>query len=57
MVKFAPICASQDDLFALDEGGNVYQYNFKTKTWAKLAADRDRGQENLAARVRTLAIR
>ena len=57
MVKFAQICASQDDLFALDEGGNVYQYNFKTKTWAKLEADRDRGQENRDVRVRTLAIR
>src|SRR5437773_12548114 len=51
------ICASEDALLALDEGGNVYQYNFERNTWAKLAADRDRGQENLDARVRTLAIR
>jgi hypothetical protein len=41
----------------IDEDGNVYQYNFERNTWAKLAADRDRGQENLDARVRTLAIR
>ena len=57
MVKFAQICASQDDVFALDEDGNVYQYNFNTKTWAKLAADRDRDGENGDFRVRRLAIR
>ena len=39
-VKFIQICASQDDLFALDEEGNVYQYNFNVKTWAKLVASR-----------------
>src|SRR5216684_4517938 len=49
------ICSPQDALVARDEGGNVYQYNFKRNTWAKLAADGDRGQENLDARVRTLA--
>lgn len=39
-VRFIQICASQDDLFALDEDGNVYQYNFSAKTWAKLVASR-----------------
>lgn len=28
MVKLIQICASQDDLFGLDEDGTVYQYNF-----------------------------
>jgi hypothetical protein len=40
MAKFIQICASQDDLFALDEEGNIYQYNFNAKTWVKLVADR-----------------
>jgi hypothetical protein len=40
MAKFIQICASQDDLFALDEDGDVYQYNFNTKTWLKLVASR-----------------
>jgi hypothetical protein len=39
-VRFIQICASQNDLFALDEDGNVYQYNFSAKTWAKLVASR-----------------
>ena len=38
--KFIQICASQNDLFALDEEGNIYQYNFNTKAWAKLVASR-----------------
>lgn len=38
--KFIQICASQDDLFALDEEGNIYQYNFSVKTWVKLVASR-----------------
>ena len=40
VTKFIQICASQDDLFALDEEGNVYQYNFNAKTWVKLVASR-----------------
>ena len=36
--KFIQICASRDDLFALDEEGNIYQYNFNVKSWAKLVA-------------------
>ena len=42
MAKFIQICASQDDLFALDEEGDVYQYNFNTKEWVKLAQSRSR---------------
>jgi hypothetical protein len=39
--KFIQICASQNDLFALDEHGNIYRYNFSTKAWATLDADVD----------------
>jgi hypothetical protein len=40
MTKFIQICASQDDLFALDGEGDVYQYNFTAKTWIKLIPSR-----------------
>lgn len=40
VAKFIQICASQDDLFALDEGGSIFQYNFNTKTWMELLAGR-----------------
>ncbi len=40
MAKFIQICASQDDLFALDDAGNIYQYNFNAQTWVKLAVGR-----------------
>ena len=36
MAKLIQICASQNDLFALDGDGVVYQYNFKTSRWTKL---------------------
>lgn len=36
MTRFIQICASQNNLFALDDGGNVYQYHFNVKTWARL---------------------
>ena len=39
--KFIQICASQNDLFALDERGSIYRYNFSTKAWATLEADVD----------------
>ncbi|MGH7277689.1 MAG: hypothetical protein ACREJG_03290 [Candidatus Rokuibacteriota bacterium] len=42
MSIFIQICASQDDLFALDEKGDVYQYNFHTKTWVQLAESRSK---------------
>jgi hypothetical protein len=38
--KFIQICASQNDLFGLDGEGDVYQYNFTSRTWEKLAASR-----------------
>jgi len=37
---FIQICASQNDLFALDKEGHIYQYNFNAKTWVKLGASR-----------------
>lgn len=40
LTKFIQICASQNDLFALDEGGDIFQYNFNAKTWVKLVASR-----------------
>ena len=40
MSKFIQLCASHDDLFALDGDGDVYQYNFTTKTWIKLIPSR-----------------
>lgn len=40
MAKFIQICASQNDLFALDEQGNIYQYNFTAEAWEKLVASR-----------------
>jgi hypothetical protein len=38
--KFIQMCASQNDLFALDEEGNIYRYNFNAKAWIKLGASR-----------------
>jgi hypothetical protein len=38
--QFIQICASQNDLFALDKDGNIYQYNFNAKAWIKLGASR-----------------
>jgi hypothetical protein len=37
MKRLTQICASYNDLFGLDEDGEVYQYNFNTNAWAKLA--------------------
>jgi hypothetical protein len=37
MTKFIQICASQNDLFALDQDGGIHQYDFNTKTWTPLA--------------------
>ncbi|HEV3349103.1 MAG TPA: hypothetical protein VHC93_18560 [Methylomirabilota bacterium] len=48
MTRFIQLCASQNNLFALDEEGHVYQYHFNVRTWVKLAATRDL-QENGAA--------
>jgi hypothetical protein len=38
--KFIQICASQNDLFALDAEGSIYQYDFNKKTWDKLVPSR-----------------
>jgi hypothetical protein len=45
MAKLVQICASQNDLFALDDQGDVYQYNFKIKLWVKLIVDRNSEEE------------
>lgn len=50
--EFSQICASQNDLFALDKAGVVYRYNFTAKVWEPLGASRsqeergDRGKRN-----------
>jgi hypothetical protein len=41
MAKFIQLCASQNNLFALDEEGEIYQYHFNVKTWVKLIATRE----------------
>jgi hypothetical protein len=45
MTRFVQICASQNDLFALDSEGDVHQYHFDAKTWVKLTADRESEEE------------
>jgi hypothetical protein len=45
MAKLIQICASQNDLFALDDQGDVHQYNFKVKMWVKLIVDRNSEEE------------
>ena len=45
MTRFTQICASQNDLFALDEEGEIYQYHFNVKTWVKLIANRESEEE------------
>lgn len=40
MARFVHICASQNDLFALDQEGNVCQYDFNAKTWVTLVESR-----------------
>lgn len=49
MGKFIQICASYNDLFAVDEQGDVHQYNFDTKMWVKLAANRQSDEEKWGA--------
>jgi len=50
MAQFIQICASQNDVFALDDQGNVFRYNFAAKTWVKLIADRHPDEETAGAR-------
>ena len=40
MTRFIQVCASQNDLFALDDEGDVYQYHFDVKAWVKLSPTR-----------------
>ncbi len=48
MTKFIQVCASQNDLFALDAEGDIYQYDFNVKTWIKLIATRElEGEESV----------
>jgi hypothetical protein len=49
MTRFVQLCASQNNLFALDEEGHVYQYHFNVRTWVKLAVTRDLQHEDGAA--------
>jgi hypothetical protein len=37
MARLVQICASSNDLFGLDDEGNVHQYDFNTKAWVTLA--------------------
>ena len=49
MAKLIQICASQNDLFGLDDDGMVHQYNFNTTTWMRLGRGRsDLGESSLA---------
>ena len=40
IAKLIQICASENDVFGLDEHGHVYQYNFNTSTWMALGRRR-----------------
>ena len=49
MPKFIQICASQNNLFALDTEGQVYQYHFNVQTWVKLTTGRGLSEESGAS--------
>jgi hypothetical protein len=53
MTRLMQICASQNDLFALDEAGQVYQYNFNTSTWMPLGLGRSGQTESPVADEKT----
>jgi hypothetical protein len=55
--KFIQICASQNDLFALDEAGSIYQYNFTATTWEKLVAARSTASPDAQRRLTGPAVR
>jgi hypothetical protein len=55
VAQFVQICASQNDLFALDGQGNVYQFNFDASTWEKLAARRSREEPRRSDHTRQAA--
>jgi hypothetical protein len=37
--KLIQICASENDLFGLDDAGRAHRYNFKTSMWVRLRRD------------------
>jgi hypothetical protein len=39
-MKVIQICASQNDLFGLDDDGHVYQYNFNINGWMRIGLGR-----------------
>ena len=43
MAKLIQICASENDLFALDSDGVVYHYNFNTNSWMILGCGKNDG--------------
>jgi hypothetical protein len=49
MAKLIQICASQNDLFGMDDEGRVYQYNFNTSTWMHLGRGRSISNETPSA--------
>ena len=40
MAKLIQICASDNDLFGLDDEGSTYHYNFNTENWMRLGRGR-----------------
>ena len=47
MTRFIQLCASQNNLFALDEEGHVYRSR-SMSTWVKLAVTRDLQEDGAA---------
>jgi hypothetical protein len=45
MPKLIQICASQNDLFGLDDDGMVHRYNFNTNSWMRIDAGKSPGDE------------
>jgi hypothetical protein len=45
MPKLIQICASQNDLFGLDDDGMVHRYNFNTNTWMRIDGGKPLGDE------------
>jgi hypothetical protein len=49
MSKLIQICASQNDLFGLDDDGMAHRYNFNTNTWMRLDAGKSNAEEQRSA--------
>jgi hypothetical protein len=56
MAQLIQICASQNDLFGLDDEGRVYQYNFNTSTWMHLGRGRSGQGESVSGESRASAV-